>query len=377
MKLSTKKFAVAALALALSTGSLAACGDDKKDESANGLTPAPRSMNATRCAANKAVGEITFLTGYGYSAAASIIDVVTAEERGYFDAVCLDVKLQPGFTNDNVPAVSSGRVGLTSLGSASEVAVAVSKGANLRAIATYGHGSIEELAVAGDSNIKSLADLKGTTMGVIGTLPYSVRLMLARAGVKEDSFKQVQVSYDPTILGKNGIASRPVYKSNEPFQLQKAGIDFRTFNPDVQQVPSSFGVLVANADLIKKHPDAVTDFLRADLAGYRYAADHPNEAVSYAVKRATAEAPMSADTETFRWNAERELVRSSTPATKPIGFLGDDEWSKQLQPLVDELKAIDTLPELTSLYDDRFINAAYKGVDPIWSEPDTSSNQEK
>ena len=44
-----------------------------------------------RCAQNRDAGTITYLTGFDYAAAASMVDVFVAEERGYYDELCLDV----------------------------------------------------------------------------------------------------------------------------------------------------------------------------------------------------------------------------------------------------------------------------------------------
>ena len=50
-----------------------------------------------RCAANREAGTITFLTGFGYAAAASMVDVFVAEQAGYYDDLCLDVDVVSSF----------------------------------------------------------------------------------------------------------------------------------------------------------------------------------------------------------------------------------------------------------------------------------------
>ena len=51
-----------------------------------------------RCDANKAAGTITYLSGFDFSASASIVEVIVAEHKGYFDDMCLDVELKPSFS---------------------------------------------------------------------------------------------------------------------------------------------------------------------------------------------------------------------------------------------------------------------------------------
>ena len=51
------------------------------------------SFPADRCEANKAAGTITYLSSFDFSASASIVDVLVAKQKGYFDDLCLDVKV--------------------------------------------------------------------------------------------------------------------------------------------------------------------------------------------------------------------------------------------------------------------------------------------
>ena len=74
-----------------------------------------------RCAANEAAGTITFLTGFDYAATSSIIDVITADGAGYYDDLCLDVEIRPGFSAANYPQVASGTAQFASGGSFSPV----------------------------------------------------------------------------------------------------------------------------------------------------------------------------------------------------------------------------------------------------------------
>ena len=69
---------------------------------ASGVTTA--GITAERCAANKAAGKITYLTSFDFAAAASILDVVVAKDKGYFDKMCLDVDLKPGLLDHQLPA---------------------------------------------------------------------------------------------------------------------------------------------------------------------------------------------------------------------------------------------------------------------------------
>ncbi len=47
-------------------------------------------------------------SSFDFAAAASIIDVIVAKEKGYFDQLCLDVELIPSFSTSNYPLVAAG-----------------------------------------------------------------------------------------------------------------------------------------------------------------------------------------------------------------------------------------------------------------------------
>ena len=71
--------------------------------------PLLASVDPERCAANQEAGTITYLSSFDFAAAASIVDVVVAEQSGYFDDLCLDVELLPSFSTANYPLVAQQR----------------------------------------------------------------------------------------------------------------------------------------------------------------------------------------------------------------------------------------------------------------------------
>jgi hypothetical protein len=100
-----------------------ACGDDTGGSS--GDVPdvqAGEPFPDERCEANRAAGTVKYNTGFDFAAAASILEVVVADERGYFDELCLDVEITPSFSTANYPLVASNQIQFASAGSFSEVA---------------------------------------------------------------------------------------------------------------------------------------------------------------------------------------------------------------------------------------------------------------
>lgn len=331
-----------------------------------GTVTAASGISADRCEANRNAGEITYLTGFDFAAAAGIIDVVAAKELGYFDKMCLNVKVQSGFDTTNIPLVSAGKAQFTAVGSISEIADAESKEGNVQAVGILGHKAVEALAASENSSVKTLADVQGSTMGVMGSIPFSIRVMLVRAGVSLDSLKQVDAGFNPLALAQGTFASRPVYKSNEPRQLDAAHVKYRLFDPAAQGVNASFGVITVNKDFAQKNPTATEDFLRAQLKGVEYAIANPKAAVDMTYKKADPKYYLSIDGEGFRWATEAQLLKESTPAGKNYGYIDANEVRKEIEPLVTEVKSLPKLPELDHLYDARYVERVYNGDVIVW-----------
>ena len=104
------------------------------DAAAEGVV-AGEAFPAERCTANEEAGTITFLTGFDYAAASSIVDVIAADAAGYYEDLCLDVEIRPGFSSANYPQVASGTAQFASGGSFSEI-VAFSAANDARFVAT-------------------------------------------------------------------------------------------------------------------------------------------------------------------------------------------------------------------------------------------------
>jgi NitT/TauT family transport system substrate-binding protein len=312
---------------------LVACGDDDGGSVApatdgSGAVSeivAGEAIPADRCAANQEAGTITYLSGFDFAAAASIVDVLVAEEKGYYDELCLDVEVKPSFSTANYPLIAANEAQFASGGSFSElVQFAQQNEADFVAVAVEGQTTIDSLIVK-EGEATALEDLAGTTIGVKGKLPPSVAAMLAGAGLTEgDDFQTVLLDgFDPTAhIAIDEIVGFPGYKSNEPGQLDRAGIPYTLFDPSEYDVPGSFGVIVSNAGFLAEHPTAAEDFVRATMRGLADAVADPEAAANIAVEYINGNGNpnfLSPEGEVFRWTTDADLVVANTPEGLPLG----------------------------------------------------------
>lgn len=368
MKFSIRTFATIATGIVVSSV-LAACGS-----SGTGSTDSTRSAPTTsviardRCQQNRAAGTMTFVTSYDFSASANILGPIVAKAEGYFDDVCLDVKIQPGFAPGNAGLVASGRAQMGSGGSMGELMNNnLRGGGDLVAVVDYGKTAIEELVVPANSGITRVQDLRGATIGVKGDIPYSIQTMLDLNGVPRSSLKEVLLEgFDPVAQLELGLDALPVYKSNEPRQLDAAGIKYRTLDPLDFKIPSSFGIQFTSRSFLQAHRSAVQDFVRASFKGFQFGLEHPRAAVNHAIDLVkAADGTLTLDGELYRWKTESAIVLRSTPKGEPYGLIdvGRVQAEAEAETRVGVFKKV---PDFATMIDGSLARSVWQGTTLRW-----------
>ncbi len=356
---------------ATSTGSTT---DDTTGNSGDTATEvvAGQPFPEERCAENRGAGTITYLSGFDFAASASIIDVVVAEQAGYFDDLCLDVELKSSLSTANYPILAAGEAQVASGGSFSEVVeFSAANDADLVVVAVEGRSAIDSL-ILHPGVATELEDLAGTTIGVKAKIPPSVAAMLAGAGLVEGEDYQTVLldGFDPLAhWALEGIVGFPGYKSNEPGQLERAGEQFDLFDPTEYDIPGSFGILVTTRSFLEEHPTAIEDFLRASMHGLADAIADPAAAAQTAIDLVEASGNpkfLSPEGERFRWTTDAELLTTQTPAGTGIGIPDP----AALQDEVDAYAAVGlfggTAPAVEPFVDAAPITSVYDGTTVIW-----------
>lgn len=328
-----------------------------------GLTVTADGISSARCEANKKAGKITYLSGFDLAATASIVEVVVAERKGYFDKMCLDVDVRSSFSTANYPLVGANTAQFASAGSYTEMLNFATDGAEFVAVVHNGKVGVDALLVRPNDGIKTPADLKGKTIGVKGALPPSQVALLAKYGLKQGrDYNEVTLSgFDPKVHWALPIDALPVYKSNEPGQLDAANIDYVVFDPAAEGIPGSFGIIYTNKEFHSKHPTAVQDFIRAAMRGMEDALANQDEAVDIAFAAITAGGNknyLSEDGERYRWKREAALVQDSTPTGEPIGLLHRTDLEKMVDAYLDA-GVLEVRPKIDGTYDSESIKGVY------------------
>jgi ABC-type nitrate/sulfonate/bicarbonate transport system substrate-binding protein len=207
--------------------------------------------------------------------------IYVAQQRGWYRAAGIDVKILPYASTAPETLVSHGRADFGFSYSAG-VAFARATGADVTSVfAVLQHTALEIGFRADRTDIKTPKDLDGKTYAGFGTpdeLPL-LRSVIRHAGGK-GTFRNVTLdssAYDAVYRGKadftlplatwEGIQARLVGKPLKTFKLARYG------------VPPEYSALIASSTkYLKAKPGVARRFLAATARGYRYAADHPRAA---------------------------------------------------------------------------------------------------
>jgi NitT/TauT family transport system substrate-binding protein len=348
-----RAFTASAICLALL---VSACSDDSA-EPAPETTPVPgddmvvvagEPFPEARCEANRAAGTISYLTGFDFAAAASILEVVVAENKGYYEDLCLDVTLTAGGSVANYPLVAANDAQFSSSGSFSELAsFSAANQADLVTMSVDGHVAIDVLMAKPD-RIASLSDIAGSTIGIKFALPPAIAVMLLQEeGLAEGTDYETLLldGFDPTAhWAIDELDALPGWRSNEPGALERAGIAFDVYDPADYGIPGSFGLIYTNREFLDAHPTAAEDFMRATMQGLADAIADPAGAAQIAVDKINGggnPAFLSPEGETFRWVTDAATIVETTPDGAMIG-----------QPIPAELEAQVTAYAAAGVYGD-------------------------
>ena len=328
---------------------------------------------AERCAANREAGTMTFVTGFDFAAAAGIIDAIVAEAQGYFDELCIDFEIQPGFAPSNGALVIEGQAQFGASGSFAElVNNNVAGEGDLVALLHWGRTAIEAIVLPEGSPITDFAGLCGSLIGIKGDLPYSLQASVALSGIERSCFDEVLLDgFDPVAHLELGIDALPVYKSNEPNTLTNNGVPFTMLDPLDFDVPSSFGVTFTTQSMIDNNPGLVADVVRALIRGQAFAAANPDVAVENAFELIDAAGnPLyfAMEAERYRWGIESSLIADLAPAGVGVGIPDLGLFEAEIDALV-QAGVFESTPDWQSMVNTDISASVYDGTTLIWPGP--------
>ncbi|GCE12710.1 ABC transporter substrate-binding protein [Tengunoibacter tsumagoiensis] len=247
------------------------------------------SVGLTACGAGSTTGGTTtkplknISIGLGYNPDIQFAPFYVAKSKGYYQDAGLNVTFNHGIVPDLIGSMLAGKSDFV-FASGDELLVAQdkNKGVQVVDVANIFQRYPVSLIVPADSPIKTLADLKGHSIGEPG--PYGAThtgllALLYKANLTASDVNLQSIGYNQvSALLAHRVDAVMGYANNEPLQLESHGLNVRTFAVSDYQPLVSNGIVVPQKTY-QSDAATVKAFVQATLKGVQEVIRDPNGAV--------------------------------------------------------------------------------------------------
>lgn len=200
-----------------------------------------------------------------------------AIENGYFAAEGIDAEFLAGGPGiDTLASVATGQA-TTSDEDVEGVIRARIMGMPLKAFAAImqrAPGAVMSLA---EKPLTSVADFIGKTIAIPNALRPQMDALLKAKGLDPAGVTYVPVGTDPGILAAGQVDGYYGWATNQGVMLQTRGVPIHVAYMQDLGVPGYAGVLFATDATIQTRGDLLVRWLRAEIKGWQWHLDHPDE----------------------------------------------------------------------------------------------------
>ncbi len=247
---------------------------------------------------------------------------LVAKANGYYKKLGLNVKIISGGPDINTVQEVADGAAQFGIQTPEPIFYAYEHGLKLKMLMADFQKPYEEFMVRKTSNIKSIADFKGKTIGInIGglsqlLLPY----MLEKNGVNPNQVRTVRktLSLAPFLSGRIPIWNG--YVGNEPFESMDQGVPVREFKL-AKYAPNWYGdTLFSTSKYIKEHQDVVKNFVKASQKGWDFSINHPQKTIDIILNDNAQKTRKQLEQEA---SAVIPLFTSETAGQKCFGWLSN------------------------------------------------------
>ena len=272
-----------------------------------------------------------------------------AQDKGYYSAAGLDVTIKPGGPDIATPQVIAGGGADVIVDWMPSALASREKGVPLVNIAQIFKKSGMMLTCRKDSGIKSPSDFRGKTLGVwfygneYPFLSWMSQLGIpTKGGSNGVTVLKQGFNVDPILQKQAECVSTMTY--NEYWQVVDAGLspsELVVYKYEDQGVATlEDGLYVLEKNLRNRSfVDKMARFLRASIKGWKYAADHPDEAADIVLENDDT----GAQTEKHQRRMMREINKLVGNQPQGIGYLIPADYNRTVKVLMSS----DSTPVIT------------------------------
>ncbi len=202
------------------------------------------------------------------------------------------------------------------------------------------------------SGIERAEDFAGKTVAVARDSEVLYSALLERAGLLPEDVTRVPHTpgLGPLLDGQIDVDSG--YLGNEIIECRLKGYDVNVIYPIDYGIRLYADTLFAAEQTIRESPDLVERFLRATVRGWRYAIEHPEEAVEMTLKY---DDQLSVQHQRAMMEAIIPLVHGGE---RPLGWMDRDVWL-EMRDLLFQQGLIDRPVDPDEVYTMQFLESIY------------------
>lgn len=205
--------------------------------------------------------------------------IFAAKESGAFARQGLDVEMIAPADSASVPLLLAAGKADLAVSYQPQLYTLVDKGVPVIRVGTLIGQPLNTLTTLKSSNIKTLRDFEGKTLGyaIPGFEDVAIKTMLKSAGVDIDKVKLINLNMDAAsaLLSHKIDGAMTIYRNYELLELRQQGAETLTFKPEEHGVPAYDELIVlANAGTAATDP-RIGKFLHGLNEGVAYLRAHP------------------------------------------------------------------------------------------------------
>ena len=258
-----------------------------------------------------------------------------AEATGLYDAAGLDVTLEPGGPDRNIPILAAaGSVDL-GMGSSFTTLNMLKEGVEAETVAAFFQKDPQTLVAHAGQGVKTLEDLKGRPIMIAKFSQFEFwQFLKAKYGFTDEQIRPYTYSAAPFLADPKAVQQG--YITEDALLLGK-----ELPEPPVSVLLADYGyenyatTVFSTKAWIEAHKDAVKAFLKATAEGYQQCLDGNYEPAMKAVMEANPDHTE----ELFHFKLEqmkdRGLVLSGDAETGGIGAMTDARWKAFFDLMVE------------------------------------------
>lgn len=278
-------------------------------------------------------------------------------DKGFYRDEGLDVRVLEGKGVTSSMQLVASRQDTFAIVDPPSLMLGVAQGMPLRTVVQLYQRSPNAVTSWSSANIRKPADLVGKTVATLqgDTTTTMLYALLARNGIEAGKVRIVASdggTRNQTFLAKRAEAITGF--TNDSYLSLKATVS----EPLDVFAYSDFGIdtmgdgVVAHADTIKADPKLVAGFVRATLRAYRYAIEHPEDAIQSLTKVAPTLKP---DVELAKLRATAPLLESTDTKQHGIGYSSKEKWQAAQELMLQFGGLAKKVDDVSTLYTNEFL----------------------